>query len=145
MTDYGMKPGGIYPDLMDDDGNSRVVSFANYPGGVCGTAREAPTGSLLGDPSSSSAGTPHSEGAGGLVPSAPIDPRVGITRNYPASMSLSEAISLHRAFIGKRAGLDKRFELDTRNLGNGFIALTAYYMPGPDEARDLNELFGMIA
>jgi len=44
-----------------------------YPGGVCGTAREAPTGSLSGDPSSGIAGTPHSEDAGGLVPSASIE------------------------------------------------------------------------
>ncbi|WP_287459208.1 hypothetical protein [Sphingomonas sp.] len=144
MLDVELKPGGIYPGMIDEAGVSLFHRSTIYPG-VCGTAREAPTGSLLGDPSSSSAGTPYSKGAGGPVPSAPIDPRVGITRNYPASMSLSEAISLHRAFIGKRAGLDKRFELDTRNLGNGFVALTAYYVPGPDEARDLNELFGMIA
>lgn len=115
-----------------------------FPEGVCGTAREAPTGSLLGDPSSSSAGTPPSEGAGGPVPSAPIDRRVGITRNYPTTMPLGDAIAAHRAFIGNRA-LDQRFELDTLNLDNGFVAITGYYLPGPDEARDLNELFGMIA
>lgn len=144
VTDKILKPGGIYRDLVDERGVMRVLTPTNSPG-VCGTAREAPTGSLLGDPSSSSAGTPHSEGAGGPVPSAPIDPRVGITRNYSTAMTVADAIAAHRAFIGRAASLSPRFELDTLNVGNGFVAVTAYYVPGPDEARDLNELFGMIA
>ncbi|WEK43628.1 MAG: hypothetical protein P0Y64_02000 [Candidatus Sphingomonas colombiensis] len=122
-----------------------MTDIQEYPGGVRGTAREAPTGSSSGDPSSDAAGTPHSEGAGGIAPSAPIDRRVGITRNYPATMPLAEAIAAHRAFIGRDASLSSRFELDTLNLRNGFVAITAYYVPGPNEVRDLNEMFGLIA
>lgn len=144
VTDKVLKPGGIYPDLVDERGVVRAMQSANSPG-VCGTAREAPTGSLSGDPSSSAAGTPRSEGAGGPVPSAPIDPRVGITRNYSTAMSLADAIAAHRAFIGRAAGLSSRFELDTLNAGNGFVGITAYYVPGPHEVCDLNELFGLIA
>jgi len=90
-----------------------------YPRGVCGTARKAPTGSLLGDPLRVTDGTPDSEDGASLKGGAVDRPRRLLGAMY---LVLGWAVAIiWSASIGLGFALTARW-MGFSEFGQGFAA-----------------------